>query len=102
MSEMRVTPESDKKVFDLVDVVEEEDVMDRTGPLRSRTVYELVDAVIEEKPAPAAAVSEEEIMKRGTAIAENMSRELFPAIAERIIREEITKLKHDMTPGEKS
>ena len=77
--------------------------MDRTGPLRGRTVYELVDAVIEEKPAPAAAaVSEEEIMKRVTAIAENMSRELFPAIAERIIREEITKLKHDMTPGEKS
>ena len=26
MSEMRVTPESDKKVFDLVDVVEEADV----------------------------------------------------------------------------
>lgn len=103
MNELSVTPGTDKKVFDLIDVVEEEDVMDRTGPLRGRTVYELVDAVIDEKPAPTvAAVSEEEIMKRVTAIAENMSRELFPAIAERIIREEIAKLKNDRAPEEKN
>ena len=102
MNEVLVTPGTDQKVFDLIDVVEEEDVMNRTGPLRGRAVYELVDAVIEEKPSPVVvAVTEEEIMKRVTAIAENMSRELFPAIAERIIREEITKLKNEQGSGEK-
>ena len=76
--------------------------MDRTGPLLGRTVYELVDMVSEEKPRPATvAVTDEEIMKRVTAIAENMSRELFPAIAERIIREEIAKLKNEQGPGER-
>jgi hypothetical protein len=102
MSEIRMTPGPEGRVFDLIDVVEE-DVMDRTGPLLGRTVYELVDVVGEEKPSPSAVVvTEDEIMKRVTAIAENMSRELFPAIAERIIREEIAKLKNEQGPEGKN
>ena len=99
MSEINMSTEPERRIFDLIDVVEE-DLMDRTGPLLGRTVYDLVDVVSEEKSSnEALVVTEDEIMKRVTAIAENMSRELFPAIAERIIREEIAKLKNEQGPG---
>jgi len=101
MSEIRMTPGPQEKIFDLLDAIEEEDVMDRKGPLLGKTVYELVDVVKEEiPPVTSAAVTEDEIMKRVTAVAESISRELFPAIAERVIREEITKLKNEHGAGE--
>jgi len=101
MSEIRMAPGPEEKVFDLVDAVEEEDVMDRTGPLLGRVVYELVDVVREETPTvTSGTVPDDEIIKRVTAVAESISRELFPAIAERVIREEIAKLKSEHGTGE--
>lgn len=70
-------------------------VPDRTDvPAADQTVYELTD-IIEESPARSITVSEfnTEIMKRVSEIAERVAREMFPEIAERIIREEIAKLK---------
>ncbi|HOO40322.1 MAG TPA: hypothetical protein PK425_06855 [Syntrophales bacterium] len=96
MSEIRMTPGPEEKVYDLVDVVEEDDVMEQTGPLLGKVVYELVDVVKEEtSPMASSAVPDDEVMKRVTAVAENVCRELFPAIAERVIREEIAKLKSE-------
>jgi len=101
MSEIRMTPGPQEKIFDLVDAVEEEDVMDRTGPLLGKTVYELVDVVKEEMTSvTSGTVTEDEVIKRVTAVAESISRELFPAIAERVIREEIAKLKNEHGAGE--
>ena len=96
MDEIRTTPGPEEKVYDLVDVVEEDDVMEQTGPLLGKIVYELADEVKEETPLTvSSAVSDDEVMKRVTAVAENVCRELFPAIAERVIREEIAKLKSE-------
>ena len=70
------------KVFDLVDVVEE-------------GLPELFD--VQERKPKIVLVNpniQEEMMKKVTETTERMVRELFPAIAERIIREEIEKLKH--------
>jgi len=82
-----------KGVFDLVDAIEEK--QDDQSSLSSKpTVYDLVDAVAEAAPpARLETISKEDIMKQITAIAEKTARELFPEIAERIIREEIAKLK---------
>ena len=57
-------------------------------------VYELRDVV--EEPRIDAIVGgrlQDEIMKKVAEIAERVAREQFPAIAERIIREEIENLK---------
>ena len=57
-------------------------------------VYDLVDVV--EEPRIDAIVGgrlQDEIMKKVAEIAERVAREQFPAIAERIVREEIEKLK---------
>ncbi|NPV03701.1 MAG: hypothetical protein HPY67_03100 [Syntrophaceae bacterium] len=59
-----------------------------------RKVYELTDVV--EEPRIDALVGgrlQDEIMKKVAEIAERVAREQFPAIAERIIREEIETLK---------
>jgi hypothetical protein len=37
----------------------------------------------------------DEIMKRASEIAEKISRDIIPSVAERVIREEIEKLKRD-------
>jgi hypothetical protein len=57
-------------------------------------IYDLVD-VVEKKPKLAFVDPglREEIMKRAGEIAEKVAREIVPDIAERIIREEIEKLK---------
>jgi len=82
-----------KGVFDLVDVVEEKQ-SGRPSPSSKQVVHDLVDAVAEAvPPATSEMVSKEDIMRQVTAIAEKTARELFPEIAERIIREEIAKLK---------
>ena len=57
-------------------------------------VYDLVDVV--EEPRIDAIVGgslQGEIMKKVAEIAERIAREQFPGIAERVIREEIEKLK---------
>ncbi|MDX9745205.1 MAG: hypothetical protein WCX84_08045 [Syntrophales bacterium] len=96
MGEFGATPETDRKVFDLVDVVETETVMDRGEPLLRRTVYELVDVVTEEGPALSTeSLTREEIIEHLRDVTENIARELFPAIAERIIREEIAQLRNE-------
>lgn len=59
-------------------------------------IYELLD-VVEEAPQEIPPDSElsDEIAKRVSEIAEKVAREIMPEIAERIIREEIEKLKSD-------
>ncbi len=64
------------------------------APAGDQIVYELTD-IVEESPARSITVSEfnTEIMKKVSEIAERVAREMFPEIAEKIIREEIAKLK---------
>ncbi|MCL5808755.1 MAG: hypothetical protein M1418_09465 [Deltaproteobacteria bacterium] len=59
--------------------------------------YDLVD-VVDKKPRMAFVDTglHEEIMKRAAEIAEKVAREVIPAVAERVIREEIEKLKKIM------
>lgn len=64
--------EYNEKIYDLVDVIEE-------GISKDESVTD--DAV------------KEEIKKNVSEIAERVAREMFPQIAERLIREEIEKLK---------
>jgi hypothetical protein len=60
-------------------------------------IYDLVD-VVEKKPRMALvdAGLRDEIMKRASEIAEKISREIIPSVAERVIREEIERLKRDV------
>lgn len=61
-------------------------------------IYDLVD-VIEETPEriPEASTLEPEITAVVSRIAERIAREMFPTIAEKVIREEIDRLKEN--PG---
>ncbi|HPK54153.1 MAG TPA: hypothetical protein PK114_06795 [Smithellaceae bacterium] len=93
---------TDDKIYDLTEVYEERNgrssqeviVVDGRGYERiakdNTRIYELVD-VAEDQPVPVSV--NEEIVKRTTEIAEKIARELIPEIAERVIREEIAKLK---------
>ena len=57
-------------------------------------VYDLTDVVEEPRiDALVGARLQDEIMKKVAEIAERIAREQFPGIAERIIREEIDRLK---------
>ena len=57
-------------------------------------VYELRDVIEEPKlDAIVGGRLQDEIMKKVAEIAERVAREQFPAIAERVIREEIENLK---------
>ena len=80
----------DDHIHDLLDPLDEE-----PGLPAGQKIYDLVDVV--EKKAPKLAFVDtglrDEIMKRATEIAEKVAREMIPAIAERVIREEIEKLK---------
>jgi hypothetical protein len=58
-------------------------------------VIDLVDVVDEERP-PTRMPDEEEIRRYVVEAAERIARDMFPSIAERIIREEIDKLKRDV------
>jgi len=97
MIEGRVLKPEDR-IHDLLDALE-----DAPGFLAERLperkavpdrIYDLVD-VIEKKPKMAFvdAGLHDEIMKRAAEIAEKVAREIIPDIAERVIREEIEKLK---------
>lgn len=70
-----------EKIFDLVDVIEE--------------VKNEVEAATEKKTKVAVVNigMQDEILNRVTETTERIARELIPEIAERIIREEIEKLK---------
>jgi len=70
-----------EKIYDLLDVIEEE----------------RADAGIAVEKKPKMAIVnmglQDEMMKRVSETAERVAREIIPEIAERIIREEIEKLK---------
>jgi hypothetical protein len=70
-----------EKIFDLVDVVEE-DVADVSVGTERKTKVAVVNLGLQD-----------EILNRVTETAERVAREVIPDIAERIIREEIEKLK---------
>jgi len=57
-------------------------------------IYDLVDVVEEgpREPAPEAVLNEE-IIRKVEEISEKVARQMFPRIAERIIKEEIEELK---------
>jgi hypothetical protein len=97
MIEGRVLKPEDR-IHDLADILDtvsefrEKDSMERRdGP---EIIYDLVD-VVERKPRMALVDTglHDEIMKRAHEIAEKVAREIIPDIAERVIREEIEKLK---------
>ena len=86
------------RIHDLVDLLDsasgfcEKNVSEmKAGPEK---IYDLVD-VVERKPRMAFVDTglHDEIMKRAAEIAEKVAREVIPDIAERVIREEIEKLK---------
>lgn len=97
-----VPPKSAEVIFDLVDVVEEPRLPEsgeRTEPHSTRPnteIFELTD-VVEETPSPDPGHQEMNglIAKMVSEAVERIARELFPEIAERVIREEIEKLKRD-------
>jgi hypothetical protein len=97
MIEGRVLKPEDR-IHDLVDILDtvsgfrEEDSRERRD--RPEIIYDLID-VVERKPRMAFVDTglHDEIMKRAQEIAEKVAREIIPGIAERVIREEIEKLK---------
>ncbi|MGV8058685.1 MAG: hypothetical protein AB2L12_11770 [Smithellaceae bacterium] len=92
----------DKKIYDLTEIYEERNgrntqeviVVDGRGYERiskdNKYIHELVDVAEDQS---AVNNLNEEILKRATQIAERIAREIIPEIAERVIREEIEKLK---------
>ena len=97
MIEGRVLKPEDR-IHDLVDLLDsasgfrEKNVSEmKAGPEK---IYDLVD-VVERKPRMAFVDTglHDEIIKRAAEIAEKVAREVIPDIAERVIREEIKKLK---------
>jgi hypothetical protein len=86
------------RVHDLVDLLDpvsgsRSRVMSGIGA-GSEQIQDIVDA-IDRKPKMAFVDPgiHDEIMKRASEIAEKIAREMIPDIAERVIREEIEKLK---------
>jgi hypothetical protein len=86
------------RIHDLVDPLESESGLrkkivpePRSGPEK---IFDLVD-VVERRPRMAIVDTglHDEIMKRAVEITEKIAREIIPDIAERVIREEIEKLK---------
>jgi len=86
------------RILDLVEVLDGSPIFPAErlpeGKPSPERIYDLVD-VVEKKPKMAFvdAGLRDEIMKRATEIAEKVAREVIPGVAERIIREEIEKLK---------
>jgi hypothetical protein len=97
MIEGRVLKPEDR-IHDLLDPIDSvsgfhgKNVLEIKG--RPEKIYDLVD-VVERKPRMALIDTgvHDEIMNRAVEIAEKIARELIPDIAERVIREEIEKLK---------
>lgn len=85
-------------IHDLLDLLDDSSGLPGPGPsgrgVGREKIYDLVD-VVEKKPRMAFVDTglHEEIMKRAAEIAEKVAREVIPTVAERVIREEIEKLK---------
>ena len=92
----------DKKIYDLTEIYEETNgrnnqeviVIDGRGYEKiakdNKYIHELVDVAEDQL---AANNLNEEVLQRVTQIAERIAREVVPEIAEKVIREEIDKLK---------
>jgi hypothetical protein len=99
MIEGRVLKPQDR-IHDLLEVLEDAQGFPPAGLLGGKPVpekiYDLVD-VVEKRPKMAFVDPglRDEIMKRASEIAERVAREIIPDVAERVIREEIEKLKKD-------
>ena len=100
MIEGRILKPEDR-VYDLVDVLGATPGFppgegQPAGIPAPEKIYDLVD-VVERRPKIAFvdAGLREEIMKRAAEITEQIAREIIPAVAERVIREEIEKLKRE-------
>lgn len=101
MIEGRVLKPKDK-IYDLVDVLGAGDFL--AAPVQSfpgkgagrEKIYDLVD-IVEKRPRMALVDPglRDEIMRRASEIAEKIARDIVPSVAERVIREEIEKLKKD-------
>jgi hypothetical protein len=97
MIEGRVLKPEDR-IHDLVDLLDAVSGFQKEDPGERKNgpeiIYDLVD-VVERKPRMALVDTglHDEIMKRAQEIAEKVAREIIPNIAERVIREEIEKLK---------
>ena len=97
MIEGRVLRPEDK-IHDLVDLLGSAPGLSEGNVSRPKSgpekIYDLVD-VVERKPRMAVVDKwlHDEIMKRSEEIAEKIAREVIPDIAERLIREEIDRLK---------
>jgi hypothetical protein len=101
MAEDSVLPD-EKKIYDLTEIYEERNgrnnseviIVDGRGYERvskdNKHINDLVDFAGEQS---AADKINEEILKRVTEITERIAREILPDVAERVIREEIDKLK---------
>jgi hypothetical protein len=96
------TATEDKNIHDLTDVYEESNSLNHqevivvdgrgyeNGAGNKSEIHTLVDVI---EDTPASNNLNEEIIKRATEIAERIAREIIPGIAERVIQEEIEKLK---------
>jgi len=99
MGETGLMPPAGEKIYDLVDVVSAEGASG-AGPIENRIVppdrniHDLVDVVKDDYLVVSCDKElEAAVMKKVSEITERITRELVPDIAERIIREEIEKLK---------
>ncbi|OPY87636.1 MAG: hypothetical protein A4E71_00944 [Smithella sp. PtaU1.Bin162] len=105
------TTADNKKIYDLTEVYEERNgrnnqeviIVDGRGYERiaksDKYIHELVDVAEDQL---AVSNLNEEIIKRATAIAEKIAREIIPEVAEKVIREEIDKLKKLSSDGSKT
>lgn len=90
----------DDHIHDLLNPLDESNGFPAAAPAGEKPdhegIYDLVD-VVEKKPKMAFVDTglRDEIMKRAMEVAERVARELVPGVAERVIREEIEKLKKD-------
>jgi hypothetical protein len=91
----------DKKIFDLTEVYEEKNgrngqeviVVDGRGYERITKDNSNVHTQLPVFEDGLASNMNDEIIRRATEIAEKIAREIIPVVAERVIREEIEKLK---------
>ena len=92
-------PRPDEKIYDLVDVISagaaEDGAEARSGiGSPSGQIHDLVDVVKDDYLVVSCDKElEAAVMKKVSEITERITRELVPDIAERVIREEIEKLK---------
>ena len=88
MGEKENLPTPGDTIYDLIDAVDE-------GPRPGERIYDLIDVVA---AGPLTSFPDpdhyrDEILQRATEAVEKIAREIIPDIAERVIREEIEKLK---------